>query len=136
MNNLIDIFYKFIAVPVFVPTSPDKRKSIEHLSKELLNLSTPPSNRRRSSVPVPKGEAEGQGQTPRRHSAHLEEKRNELGKISEEDEKSPSKYLGQLVDKITQVEPCIVRNALEYQVRDIDINNFIIFLQNDCFFFF
>lgn len=105
-------------MPAFSPTPSNKRKSIENLSKELLLLSSPPSNRRRSSVPASKGVDDSQGgQTLRRHSAHLEKKGTiGFGEGDTKSEKSPSKYLGQLVDEITQVEPCIIRNALEYQV--------------------
>lgn len=97
----------------FIPTPFNKRKNIENLSKELLQLASPPSGRRRSSVPASKHD-DSLNQTPRRHSAHVEDKSDM--DVSEESQ-SPSKYLGQLVDQITQVEPCIVRNALEYQVR-------------------
>lgn len=104
-----------VGLPTFSTQPSDKRKSIELLSKELLHLSSPTSNRRRSSVPVSIGDIDSQGVTPRRHSAHTEKQKLTFGKNTEDDdasgEKSPSKYLGQLVDQITQ-EP----NALEYQL--------------------
>lgn len=125
---LIFIIYSLtVPVPAFSPSSfSNKRKSIEVLSKELLNLASPPSSRRRSSVPVSKGE-DVSFATLRRHSAHVDEAKTlvkddslcdlEVGSEA----KSPSKYLGKLVDQITQVEPCIVRNALEYQVKDLSM---------------
>lgn len=115
----IYVLYSLL-VPAFSPTSSDKRKSIELLSKELLQLSSPPSNRRRSSVPVPK-EGESLDQTPRRHSAHMEDKKKVIisGEPEQKDDKISTKFLGQLVDQMTLVEPCIIRNSLEYQVRNV-----------------
>jgi hypothetical protein len=104
-----------ISVPTFSPTS-EKRKSIENLSKELLNLASPPSNRRRSSVPVSKSD-DPLNLTPRRHSAYVEDKNlSKRGEAVQAREKSPSKHLGELVDEMTLVEPCIIGKALEFQV--------------------
>lgn len=97
------------------------------LSKKLLHLCSPP--RRRSSVPITdvtvssSSDFLSSSSSARRHSSHLEQVQGNLPPRSkdicdniEEGMIINANRLGELVDSMTNVEPCIVRNALEYQL--------------------
>lgn len=92
------------------------RMRIANLSKQLYTLSSPPSSRRRSSVPVdPNMSLDDSMSSTRRHSSHIDN--SVVGHVPMEvDIFSSANNLGELVDSITYVEPCIVRHAMDYQV--------------------
>jgi len=93
--------------PEDMDTSTTEDMNIRSLSKQLLALSSP-SSRRRSSVPLIDDSVSF---TPRRHSVHQEKKSSHgTGFVV-------GNNVGQLVDTIRDVEPCIVRNALDIQVH-------------------
>lgn len=90
---------------------------ISNLSKQLFMLYSPPSSRRRSSVPLDPNTSfdDPMNATTRRHSSHCSGSAS-YGKVDVVDGTSANN-LGELVDTITYVEPCIVRHAMDYQVR-------------------
>lgn len=85
--------------------------NIENLSKQLLQLSSP-FGRRRSSAPSLDEGLSTSFATPRRHSMN-QEKRPE----SPPEDNLAGNTVGQLVDRIREVEPCIVKSALDTQVQ-------------------
>jgi len=90
-------------------------KGIDRLSQELLQLSSPPISRRRSSVPVRVGDETLSGM--RRHSSHVPKVKEDLDQEGVESLMGGGRHnLGKLVDTITVLEPTILRNAMEFQV--------------------
>jgi len=93
------------------------RMKITNLSKQLFALSSPPSSRRRSSVPVdPNMSLEDSLAVSRRHSSHCDGGSSHIP-MDVDMSGSSANNLGELVDSITYIEPCIVRHAMDYQVN-------------------
>jgi len=95
-------------------TSGTEDLNIRSLANQLLHLSSP-TGRRRSSVPLLEeaGPSTHIPQIQRRYSMTQEKK---PGEGSPFEKIQIGNTVGQLVDTIREVEPCIVKNALDVQV--------------------